>query len=220
MLSNKSNKELVEAGHQFAKALDADMPLTEIAKLISALSTRLDCAIARGDELQQKLDAMAAESAALKSGVTYFACGSEYGFDLFKDKKSAIDTCLEEIELHREGYFDGDGWGDEVRKTAWGIVVQSAQGRDAQGLHTSDSQHTYQTCNYRLEDEVKTPATDAYLNSVRAEGVDMFSAHQRAMIGKPHKNDAATSYASRCATEFADSLRSGNNDTADKAGAK
>ncbi|BBL31240.1 hypothetical protein [Pantoea ananatis] len=56
MLSNKSNKELVEAGHQFAKALDADMPLTEIAKLVSALSTRLDCAIVRGDELQQKLD--------------------------------------------------------------------------------------------------------------------------------------------------------------------
>lgn len=64
----------------------------------------------------------------------------------------------------------------------------------------------------------RAPATDTYLNSVRAEGVDMFSAHQRAMIGKPHKNDAATSYASRCATEFADSLRSGNNDTADKAG--
>ncbi len=62
MLSNKSNRELVEAGHQFAKALDADMPLTEIAKLVSALSTRLDCAIVRGDELHQKLDAMAAES--------------------------------------------------------------------------------------------------------------------------------------------------------------
>ncbi|MCW0316217.1 hypothetical protein NB724_001368 [Pantoea ananatis] len=58
MLSNKSNKELVEAGHQFAKALDADMPLTDIAKLVSALSTRLDCAIVRGDDLQQKLNAV------------------------------------------------------------------------------------------------------------------------------------------------------------------
>ncbi|URL13292.1 hypothetical protein LVR30_13690 [Pantoea ananatis] len=56
MLSNKSNRELVEAGHQFAKALDADMPLTDIAKLVSALSARLDCAIVRGNELQQKLD--------------------------------------------------------------------------------------------------------------------------------------------------------------------
>jgi len=54
MLSNKSNRELVEAGHQFAKALDAEMPPTEIAKLVSALATRLDCAIVRGDELQKQ----------------------------------------------------------------------------------------------------------------------------------------------------------------------
>jgi len=173
--------------------------------------------------LQQKLDAMAAENAALKSGVTYFACGSEYGFDLFKDKKSAIDTCLEEIELHREGYFDGDGWGDEVRKTAWGIVVQSAQGRDAQGLHTSDSQHTYQTCDYRLEDEVKTPATDAYLNSVRAEGVEMF-ANEKLKLSELHAGNhdiemvKANDYAAMSAQEFAEQLRSGTHDTADKAG--
>ncbi|TWD32308.1 hypothetical protein [Pantoea sp. SJZ147] len=69
MLSNKSNKELVEAGHQFAKALDADMPLTEIAKLVSALSTRLECSIIRGNELQQKLDALAAENAAKDSAI-------------------------------------------------------------------------------------------------------------------------------------------------------
>lgn len=72
MLSNKSNKELVEAGHQFAKALDADMPLTEIAKLVSALSTRLDCAIVRGDELQQKLDALAAENDLARKAVQTF----------------------------------------------------------------------------------------------------------------------------------------------------
>jgi len=221
MLSNKSNRELVEAGHQFAKALDADMPLTEIAKLVSALSTRLDCAIVRGDELQQNLDALAVENAALKSGVTYFACGSEYGFDLFKDKKSAIDTCLEEIELHREGYFDGDGWGDEVRKTAWGIVVQSAQGRGAQGLHTSDIQHTYQTCDYRLEDEVKTPATDAYLNSVRADAVEGFTSD---VVLKMRESGAgAYDYADIVEVqgqELVLSLRSGTHDTADKARAK
>lgn len=194
--------------------------------------------------LEQKLDAMAAENAALKSGVTYFACGSEYGFDLFKDKKSAIDTCLEEIELHREGYFDGDGWGDEVRKTAWGIVVQSAQGRDAQGLHTSDSQHTYQTCDYRLEDEVKTPATDAYLNSVRAEGIHfaanrMLAAWECGFINdtpeQAHDISGAVlsaleflpnaspeefkrDYADEVRASIAASLRSGTHDTADREG--
>lgn len=144
------------------KCLPGDMRLNE------DLPTYL---VRKFDELQQKLYAMAAENAAMKVGVTYFACGSEYGFDLFRDKQAAIDVCLEEIDLHREGYLDGDGWGDDVRKTAWGVVIQCAQGRDAQGLHTSDSRHTYQTCDYRLEDEVKTPATDAYLNSVRADAI-------------------------------------------------
>ncbi|WP_275269144.1 hypothetical protein [Pantoea ananatis] len=219
MLSNKSNKEPVEAGHQFAKELAADMPLTEIAKLVSAISTRLDCAIVRGDELQQKLDALAAENAALKAGVTYFACGSEYGFDLFREKQAAIDVCLEEIDLHREGYLDGDGWDDDVRKTAWGVVIQSAQGRDAQGLHTSDSRHTYQTCDYRLEDEVKTPATDAYLSSVRADAVVEASAHLADMAeGKsPHTAELIKS-CGRAVFAYAAQLRSGTHETADKAG--
>ncbi len=162
MLSNKSNKELVEAGHQFAKALDADMPLTEIAKLVSALATRLDCAIVRGDELQQKLDDLAAEAGYLRNAIKQHSESTHFCEVCGKD-----DPCKN----------------DDV---CW-------------------------TLNHEL------PATDTYLNSVRAEGVDMFSAHQRAMIGKPHKNDATTSYASRCATEFAEQLRSGNHDTADKA---
>lgn len=115
--------------------------------------------------------ALAAENAGLKAGVTYFACGSEYGFDLFKNKHDAIDTALGEIDIHREGYLDGDGWDDGVKRTVWGIVIQSAQGYDAQGKHTSDSQHTYQTCDYRLVDEVDTPATDAFVAEVRDSAI-------------------------------------------------
>lgn len=54
-----------------------------------------------------------------------------------------------------------------------------------------------------------SPETDAILNAVQAEGVEMFAAHQRAMIGKPNKNDAATSYAARCAVEYAAILLAG-----------
>lgn len=127
--------------------------------------------------LTEQRDAVVAENVALKSGVTYFACGSEYGFDLFNNKQDAIDTALGEIDIHREGYLDGgDGWDDEVKRTAWGIVIQSAQGYDAQGKHTSDSQHTYQTCDYRLVDEVKTPATSSAIAALRAEAsADAFS---------------------------------------------
>jgi len=49
MLSNKSNKELVAAGHQFARNLGADTPLLEMAKMVSELSSRLDVANVRAN---------------------------------------------------------------------------------------------------------------------------------------------------------------------------
>lgn len=119
---------------------------------------------------QQLLDALAAENAALKAGATYFAYSPEYGFDYFKDKQSAIDTAQDEIDAYREDAFDG--WSEDVRHVSWGIVIQQAQGFDAQGLHTSDSQHTYQTCDYRLADSVETPATDAAVAAIEARGVE------------------------------------------------
>nr|WP_309224025.1 hypothetical protein [Klebsiella variicola] len=106
---------------------------------------------------------------ALKAGVTYFAYSPEYGFDYFKDKQSAIDTALAEIDAYREDA--DDGWSEDVQRVSWGIVIQQAQGFDAQGLHTSDSRHTYQTCNYRLVDSVETPATDAYLAGIKADAI-------------------------------------------------
>ena len=123
------------------------------------------------ENLQTQVEKLAAENAGLKAGVTYFAYSPEYGFDYFKDKQSAIDTAQDEIDAYREDAEDG--WSEDVQRVSWGVVVQQAQGFDAQGLHTSDSQHTYQTCNYRLVDVVKTPATDAFLAEVRAQGVEM-----------------------------------------------
>ncbi|HCI9591567.1 TPA: hypothetical protein NQF56_002437 [Klebsiella variicola] len=113
---------------------------------------------------------LAAENVALKAGVTYFAYSPEYGFDYFKDKQSAIDTAQAEIDAYREDA--DDGWSEDVQRVSWGIVIQQAQGFDAQGLHTSDSQHTYQTCNYRLVDSVETPATDRIVVAQRSAFVD------------------------------------------------
>ncbi|MGP2413818.1 hypothetical protein ACTUSQ_06595 [Pantoea ananatis] len=107
--SDLSGKELVAAGHQFAKTLDADAPLIEIAKLFSEMASRLDCAIARGDELQNKLEAVTAETSTLR--------------DVLQDIIQPQSAVLER----------------EHRK--------------------------------RAEKALKTPAIDAYLNSVRAEGI-------------------------------------------------
>ncbi len=132
-----------------------------------------DCANGLRNKLadsEARCAALAAENAGLKAGVTYFAYSPDYGFDYFKDKQSAIDTAQDEIDAYRDDADGEDGWSDDVQRVSWGVVVQQAQGFDAQGLHTSDSRHTYQTCNYRLVDAVKTPATDAFLAEVRAQG--------------------------------------------------
>ncbi len=145
MLSNKSNKELVEAGHQFAKALDADMPLTEIAKLVSDLSTRLDCAIVRGDELQQKLDAMAAENAALKSDLMFW--DAEDPESPYECPEDIANSCCIDVGMA----FD----------------VQVAARMPDRTYRVSSADDYDRKIELVSGGMPETPTTDAYLNSVR-----------------------------------------------------
>lgn len=167
MSDSLNNKELVAVGHQFAKAMSSETPILDIAKIVSRLAERLDCTTAALHATQAQRDQLATENAALKDSVTYFAYSPEYGFDYFESKQAAIDTAQEEIDAYREDA--DDGWSEDVQRVSWGIVIQQAQGFDAQGMHTSDKQHTYQTCDYRLVDAVETPATDAFLAEVQAK---------------------------------------------------
>ncbi|TCW00441.1 hypothetical protein [Biostraticola tofi] len=81
--------------------------------------------------------------------VAYFAAAPDYGWDIFKNKEDAIATCQAEIDAYRD--CRDDGWDDDVRRVCWGIVLQKAEGFDQRGIHASNSNHTYQTCDYRLE---------------------------------------------------------------------
>ncbi len=47
MVSSKSNKEVVAAGHQFARSIGKETSLLEMAKMVSDLATRLDVATVR-----------------------------------------------------------------------------------------------------------------------------------------------------------------------------
>jgi len=73
-----TNKELVAAGHALAKAQGADAPLTEIAKLVSDLATRLDVMTVRAD-------ALAVDNASLKN----FIDGECY----IDSKRTGVYTC-------------------------------------------------------------------------------------------------------------------------------
>lgn len=64
---HSENNELSKAGHELAKCLDSNTPLTEIAKLITRLATALDVTTLAVREATKQRDALAAENAALKS---------------------------------------------------------------------------------------------------------------------------------------------------------
>ncbi|ENQ2776574.1 TPA: hypothetical protein RE095_001118 [Klebsiella pneumoniae] len=153
------------------------MNIETVNELIASLESAGELSIREQEflKLAKSYQQLAAENVALKAGVTYFAYSPEYGFDYFKDKQSAIDTAQAEIDAYREDA--DDGWSEDVQRVSWGIVIQQAQGFDAQGLHTSDSQHTYQTCNYRLVDSVATTATDRIVAEAEARGVEKAIAH-------------------------------------------
>ncbi|MCX2192076.1 hypothetical protein LD112_04705 [Pantoea agglomerans] len=131
-LSDVKGKELVAAGHAFAKAIGMDTPLIEIAKMMAELATRLDCALVRGDELEAQRDALAAENAALRN-----AHPQPFGSIMMQ----ALDAYqAKEDEIPEQGMMN-----------AFFILRESIN--------------------------IQTPATDAWLNSMRAEGVEMVKAH-------------------------------------------
>ncbi len=70
----QNNKELVAAGHEFARLMSSDTAIIEIAKMVTRLAERLDCTTAALRAMQSERDHLAAqladvvaENAALKS---------------------------------------------------------------------------------------------------------------------------------------------------------
>lgn len=147
-VNSKSGSELIAIAHGIAANFES--PATE---LLRELASRLECSIIRGNELQQKLDAMAAENAALR--------------DVLEDIVEPQSSVLE--REHR----------------------------------------------IRAENALKAQATDAYLNSVRAESW----ADALIMVKSAIFTDSID-HIDFLFNGKIEQLRSGTHDTADKAGAK
>jgi len=166
-LSDVKGKELVAAGHAFAKAIGMDTPLIEIAKMVSVLATRLDCALVRGDACMQ----------------------AEMVWE--KTMMAAIGE---------------DGVGCVVR-----AIAELKAERDALAAENGAMRELIGATGFKSE----TPATDAYLNSVRAEGVEMFAELHDA-IAEKYRVESPGCYgeqlhqhASSEAVKFAAQLRAG-----------
>lgn len=112
----------------------------------------MKCAAESESQLEKAEAELSAANEKLKSyqvPVAYFAAAPDYGWDMFKNKEDAIAMCQEEIDAYRDCRDEMND--DDVQRVCWGIVIQKAEGFDHQGVHTSNSHHTYQTCDYSLQ---------------------------------------------------------------------
>ncbi|HBC8290199.1 TPA: hypothetical protein KE113_001747 [Escherichia coli] len=161
-------KGLVAAGHEMASELKAEcgaVDMRSVAKLISDLATQLEVQLVRAN-------ALAAENAGLKAGAMYFSYGSEFSFECHKTAEEAIAAAEAAIDDYRGDACDG--WSEEVESICWGVIIQQATKVGERKKRKCDrvSPWIERVCDYELRPNVETPATDAFLAEVRAQGVD------------------------------------------------
>ena len=160
-------KELVAAGHKFAANISADTPLIDMAKMVSELATQLDAALAAAAEAGKQRDQLALENVTLKNGIGFFSYGSDSGFEEHESAEKAIEAADCDIDYYRGDACDG--WSEETDQTVWGVIMQRAT---MVNERPRTEELPYGSCDYALLPNLATPATDAYLNAVRAEGAD------------------------------------------------
>lgn len=124
MTNQKSNKELVAAGHAFAKAQDADAPLTEIAKLVSDLATRLDVITVLSDVLT-------AENLALKNYID--------GECYVESKRTGVYTCA---GINKPETPSTDAIFNEVRAEGVEMYAQTLRRKQEDAFTESEYRHT------------------------------------------------------------------------------
>ncbi len=119
------------------------------------------------------------ENAGLKAGHSYFSYGSEHNFEWHKTAEEAIESAEAAIDDYRGDACDG--WSEEVDSICWGIIMQSSAKVGERPRNEDDccDPAIDTICDYALLPNIETPATDAFLAEVRAQGVEMAMEHMQ-----------------------------------------
>ncbi len=184
-------KDLVASGHALADDMTGAPSV-----LVRCLATQLEVQLVRANALaedhqkaiesikqadaavklaHEKFSVLAAENARLKAGAMYFSYGSEFSFECHKTAEEAIAAAEAAIDDYRGDACDG--WSEEVESICWGVIIQQATKVGERKKRKCDrvSPWIERVCDYELRPNVETPATDAFLAEVRAQGVEMFA---------------------------------------------
>ncbi|HCO0191994.1 TPA: hypothetical protein N7D22_001994 [Escherichia coli] len=154
---------------------NAEYLVRKFGELESKLETALRECRSAGitiDNLDAKCAALAAESAVMKAGHSYFSYGPEHNFEWHKTAEEAIESAEAAIDDYRGDACDG--WSEEVDSICWGIIMQSSTKVGERPRNEDDccDPAIDTICDYALLPNIETPATDAFLAEVRAKAFD------------------------------------------------
>lgn len=205
-------KGLVTAGHEMASELKAEcgaVDMRSVAKLISDLATQLEVQLVRANALaedqqeaiesikqadsavklaHEKFSALAAENEALKSNLIYWG-GEDSG-----PVRSPLDYA------HEAGLESGEEFEMQVAARMPNLTYRVVS-----------------SSRFKTEIELiggllpETPATDAFLAEVRAQGLEMFAQKCNSKSEQSFASDIRDNWKllGEHATDFADELRKG-----------
>ncbi|MGK3370360.1 hypothetical protein [Citrobacter youngae] len=93
----------------------------------------------------------------------------ETGFEIHKAQDAAIASAKDMIAVCREEAAQ-DGWPEDADTICWGVIMQKAIEMDFE--KPSEQNGWIGWSEYKLSPDIETPATDAFLAEVRAQGVE------------------------------------------------
>ncbi|UTJ46615.1 hypothetical protein NLZ15_17485 [Atlantibacter subterranea] len=168
--SARSEALAAELARYSMPAGEADQRMAESRAVRQALGFGRDADDVAPVDLVERINALAAENAALKSGALYFSYGSEHQFEWHKTADEAVEAAEAAIDDYRGDACDG--WSEEVDSICWGVIMQTSTKVGERPRNDDDccDPSIDTVCDYALLPDIKTPVTDAWVNEQRAAG--------------------------------------------------
>lgn len=198
-----NNKELINAGHELAKAISNDTPLIEIAKMVSNLATQLDVQTARADVLAKD---NAKAMLVLKQADEAVKLARSKLIGLVAEN-AGLKAAFDKPQAYLSWHAIPPTWEDPLPCGEYLDVHDDAGHKNSDG---TDCWPVY------AKPEIETPATDAFLAEVRASAIDSLVDIKTKQLADMHPDThafGATSMSIRSQINelqvFADQLRKG-----------
>ncbi|EOW6433499.1 hypothetical protein ACOZWC_002946 [Cronobacter turicensis] len=183
-----NNDELIAAGHELAKCLDSNTPLIDIAKLLSKMATQLDVTTAALREKTRQCEQIAQAVGWVEGGnftlaeavaghVSGLKAAAQRSEELAAEN-AGLKAAFDKPQAYLSWHAIPPTWEDPLPCGEYLDVHNEAGHKNSDG---TDCWPVY------AKPEIETPATDAFLREVRAQGIDAASAELNQLAERSEK---------------------------------